>query len=87
MRKTENGYQPGDNMLHIFANKAEKGWLVHALSEIPELKDPKMPHYQVHEFDPILDSSDMDPSDWTKIALDIKDNYDQYDGFVVIHGM
>ena len=28
----------------------------------------------------------MTISDWIEIALDIKDNYTNYDGFVVIHG-
>ena len=28
----------------------------------------------------------MTISDWIEIALDIKNNYDRYDGFVVIHG-
>ena len=28
----------------------------------------------------------MTISDWIEIALDIKNNYDSYDGFVVIHG-
>ena len=28
----------------------------------------------------------MTISDWIEIALDIKDNYNNYDGFVVIHG-
>ena len=28
----------------------------------------------------------MTISDWIEIALDIKENYSNYDGFVVIHG-
>ena len=28
----------------------------------------------------------MTISDWIEIALDIKENYNNYDGFVVIHG-
>lgn len=28
----------------------------------------------------------MTIGDWVEIALDIKDNYSRYDGFVVIHG-
>jgi len=74
MKKTEYGYKP------------EKNYLVHAMNSMPEFKNSKMPRYEVKEYEPLLDSSDMDPSDWTKIALDIKDNYDHYDGFVVIHG-
>jgi L-asparaginase len=37
-------------------------------------------------FDPIMDSSNMDPAFWKKIALTIESNYEKYDGFVVLHG-
>ena len=37
-------------------------------------------------FDPLIDSSDIEPSMWQKLALIIRDNYDRYDGFVVLHG-
>ena len=35
---------------------------------------------------PLIDSSDMTPADWQRIAEDIKGNYDKYDGFVILHG-
>ena len=31
-------------------------------------------------------SSDMTPADWQRIADDIGENYDDYDGFVILHG-
>lgn len=34
----------------------------------------------------ILDSSNMTPQDWVSIAVQIADNYDDHDGFVVLHG-
>ncbi len=37
-------------------------------------------------FDPLIDSSDMHPSHWIKLANLIQDNYLDYDGFVVLHG-
>lgn len=37
------------------------------------------------QFNPI-DSSDMDPVGWADIAKAISENYDLYDGFVVLHG-
>ena len=37
-------------------------------------------------FDPLIDSSDMNPSHWIKLAKIVKDNYLDYDGFVVLHG-
>lgn len=37
-------------------------------------------------FESPIDSSDMEPHYWVKIAKMISDNYDSYDGFVVLHG-
>ncbi|GFO50516.1 L-asparaginase [Plakobranchus ocellatus] len=42
--------------------------------------------YKIIEFDPLLDSSNMAISDWIKIAECIKANYEEFDGFVVLHG-
>ena len=38
------------------------------------------------EFNPVVDSSDANPGIWVKIANIVKDNYNNYDGFVVLHG-
>ncbi len=37
-------------------------------------------------FDPTVDSSNMDPALWVKLAAIIEDNYESFDGFVVLHG-
>ena len=37
-------------------------------------------------FDPLIDSSNMNPSFWIKLAKVIEENYEKYDGFVVLHG-
>lgn len=37
-------------------------------------------------FNPALDSSNMNPLVWIKIAKTIERNYNQFDGFVVLHG-
>ncbi len=39
-----------------------------------------------HTFEPLVDSSDMKPSFWIKLAELIGENYESYDGFVVLHG-
>jgi len=39
-----------------------------------------------HCFDPLLDSSNMNPEIWVQLAHIIEQNYEQYDGFVVLHG-
>ncbi len=39
-----------------------------------------------HCFEPILDSSNMSPDNWVKIADVIESSYEDYDGFVILHG-
>ena len=38
------------------------------------------------KFDPPVDSCDIDPDAWCRIARTIESNYDRADGFVVMHG-
>lgn len=37
-------------------------------------------------FDPLMDSSNMNPENWIQIVDVIEKNYESYDGFVVLHG-
>ncbi|UDG79578.1 asparaginase [Candidatus Steffania adelgidicola] len=62
------------------------GYLQEQLARMPEFYRSEMPAFTVHEYAPLIDSSDMTPDDWETIARDIADNYDQYDGFVILHG-
>ena len=57
----------------------------HLLKHVPELKrfNYRISSYQ---FDPPIDSSDMEPSLWAKIVKIINYNYDYFDGFVILHG-
>ena len=54
-------------------------------SYIPVFKDF---HYQIDtiSFDPLVDSSDISPGHWVRLASIIEENYLDYDGFVVLHG-
>lgn len=55
------------------------------VEEVPELM--KFGYsIDTHNFHPAIDSSDMTPGVWIKIARTIKRNYNKYDGFVVLHG-
>ncbi|EFP97394.1 asparaginase [Vibrio caribbeanicus] len=62
------------------------GFMEQQLAAMPEFHRPEMPEYTIHEYTPLIDSSDMTPADWQQIADDIRDNYDNYDGFVILHG-
>ncbi|WP_127959329.1 asparaginase [Serratia microhaemolytica] len=74
MLHSENGYVPA------------AGHLQQQLAQMPEFHRPEMPHFTLHEYDPLIDSSDMTPEDWQLIANDIQHNYANYDGFVILHG-
>jgi L-asparaginase len=43
-------------------------------------------HFDFHTFHPLLDSSNMTPSFWIELATVIEENYESFDGFVVLHG-
>lgn len=74
MKPTENGYAPA------------KGFLREQMEAMSELKHDDMPEYDLHEYEPLLDSANMTPDNWTDIAMDIYNNYHEYDGFVILHG-
>ena len=63
-----------------------KGHLIDAIKNTPDFNREEMPEFTIHEYNPLIDSSNMTPSDWQRIADDIQNNYDDYDGFVVLHG-
>ncbi|KAG9035298.1 hypothetical protein FRB95_011593 [Tulasnella sp. JGI-2019a] len=42
--------------------------------------------YAILEWTPLLDSSNMEYSDWIRIATEIELNYSSFDAFVVLHG-
>ncbi len=74
MAKTEHGYQP------------ESGLLQKIMAKMPEFEHHEMPHYDIHEYTPLIDSANMQPEYWNAIANDIKHHYHDYDGFVILHG-
>ena len=55
------------------------------LAEVPELRKFA---YRIDAvtFDPLIDSSDIEPDNWVTLASIIEERYDEYDGFVILHG-
>jgi len=74
MKKSQEGYVP------------DKGHLTASINGLPEFHREEMPNFTINEYQPLIDSSNMTPDDWQRIADDIKAHYDDYDGFVVLHG-
>ncbi|MGB1198021.1 MAG: asparaginase [Thalassotalea sp.] len=63
-----------------------KGHLTESIMKVPDFHRSEMPEFTISEYSPLIDSSDMTPNDWQFIANDIHKHYDDYDGFVVLHG-
>ena len=57
----------------------------HLIENLPEFKSITT-QIDVYQFTPAIDSSDMNPRLWAQIVRIIADQYEQYDGFVVLHG-
>jgi len=74
MQHSEHGYVPME------------GFMTDCLARLPEFHREEMPDFTLHEYSPLIDSSNMSPPDWQQIAEDIQSNYDKYDGFVILHG-
>ncbi|MBL7473887.1 asparaginase [Robertkochia sediminum] len=55
------------------------------LMRIPELSHLDC-EIDTYAFEDPLDSSNMDPDHWVRIASLVEEHYKQYDGFVVLHG-
>lgn len=74
MQKSAQGYVP------------VPGHLSQCVERMPEFFRDEMPEFTIHEYAPLMDSSDMTPSDWVAIARDIEARYNDFDGFVILHG-
>ncbi|XP_006116962.2 60 kDa lysophospholipase [Pelodiscus sinensis] len=53
---------------------------------LPLSKQNKRIIYTILELSPLLDSSNMTTDDWAKISKKLEQYYEQYDGFVILHG-
>ena len=74
MVHTDRGYAP------------KKGYFQSLLDDIAQLRYDDMPQWDLVEFDPLLDSSDVAVDEWNAMGRAIADRYNDYDGFVILHG-
>lgn len=74
MTRSERGYVPME------------GHLEKLLPTISDLYVPGMPSFELCELSPLLDSSNMAVNEWNRIGAKIAELYNDYDGFVVLHG-
>lgn len=71
MVETPDGLQPFD-FSHLMDNVPKVGQLGYQIDSV--------------QFENPIDSSNMSPAYWNQIVKPIADRYDDYDGFVVLHG-
>ena len=57
----------------------------HILQQVPELRRFDF-RIDTMTFTPLIDSSEITPSHWNKLAIIIAEKYNNYNGFVVLHG-
>jgi L-asparaginase len=79
MTKTSNGYAP------------KTGYLEKQLTSYQGLygsgsDKEQLPLYDVLEYDPLIDSSNMTIAMWNKMTRTIADNYNKYSAFIILHG-
>jgi L-asparaginase len=74
MTETPDGWVPQPGVLEGY------------LAQMPELREDGVPAHDLVRLDPLLDSADMQPTDWVRIVDAIVARDGDYDGFVVLHG-
>jgi L-asparaginase len=74
MKLVHGRYQPVPNFLQTL------------MAANPAFHHSQLPQYTISQYTPLLDSPNMTPADWSRIARDICEHYDEYDGFIVLHG-
>lgn len=73
MAQTENGFAPKKGVVEA---------QVQTLKDSGQISD----EVDVHLLEPLIDSANAGPQDWSRLADVIFKNHDLYDGFVVTHG-
>lgn len=74
MTKSDRGYVPDQREFH------------RQLKVMPELQEGRICEWDIIDMNPLLDSSNMTVEDWNKIGELIAEKYDDYSGFVILHG-
>lgn len=74
MQKTPEGYQPVKGFETLLHRKLDAS------------AHDTLPQFDLIEYDTLIDSANLMPEHWQMIATSIITHYDDYDGFVVLHG-
>ena len=70
MIPSENGYVPAEGKLKM------------VLDKVQAMHHPDLPEWDLIEFSPLLDSSDIAVKEWNDMGRTIAELYEKYDAFV-----
>ena len=93
MINTEEGYKPQRDLIkrlhqnrHFYDKKYTQENYVEGTSVTPETWHKQRLRYHLHEYDNLIDSSELNSRHYVQVANTIEENYDKYDSFIVIYG-
>ena len=83
MKQTPNGYAPSKGFLLQLMKT-----YVHQSNDVQKIrtKENQIIAYEILEYELLIDSSNIQASNWNVIAQSIFENYHEYVGFVILHG-
>lgn len=74
MKDSEHGYVPMDNFGAFFEKM------------LKDSEEPLLPNFVFESLDSLIDSANLVPMNWTFIGQKLQSLWEDYDGFVVLHG-
>ncbi|PWQ94252.1 type I asparaginase [Leucothrix arctica] len=74
MESTSSGYQP------------MQGFEAFLQAQMSMRTGHPIPEFDFISFENLIDSSNLMPSDWTHIGHSLLENWDKYEGFILLHG-
>ncbi|WP_299203045.1 asparaginase [uncultured Amphritea sp.] len=78
MCSSAQGYVPDDGFKALLSTRLQ-------LQQSAASTHP-LPDYELIEFEQLIDSSNLMPADWSKIGQMLIERWNDYDGFIVLHG-
>ena len=76
MQPSEQGYVPMSGFNELVATELNS----RGINGLPDFE------FDMIECQQLIDSSNLVPDDWTRLGNRLKQNWNDYDGFVVLHG-
>ncbi|PWN38255.1 asparaginase-domain-containing protein [Meira miltonrushii] len=88
LRSQSRFHDPEGNSIFSWSDTTERYQKLEMIlpTMITPMAEKKRIRFAVLEYDPLLDSSNIETKDWLRLAADIDLNYQSFDAFVILHG-